>query len=123
MSDNYTYSRPYGEAAFKIALENNAIDFWSNTLSVLSLVIEDKDIKAILLRIDSGGGSALASDQMWREVMKTTQDDSSNVKPFIASMSDVAASGGYYIYLLCRRIMGAPRTEHIRNSLFRGYFK
>jgi len=48
MSDNYTYSRPYGEAAFKIALENNAIDFWSNTLTVLSLVIEDKDIKAIL---------------------------------------------------------------------------
>ena len=48
MSDNYTYSRPYGEAAFKIALENNAIDFWSDSLNILSLVIEDKDIKAIL---------------------------------------------------------------------------
>ena len=48
MSDNYTYSRPYGEAAFKIALENNAIDFWSDSLSILSLLIEDKDIKAIL---------------------------------------------------------------------------
>ncbi len=58
---------------------------------------ENKDIKAIVLRIDSGGGSALASDQMWREVLKTTEEDSSNVKPFIASMSDVAASGGYYI--------------------------
>ena len=58
---------------------------------------ENKEIKAIVLRIDSGGGSALASDQMWREVLKTTEVDSSNVKPFIASMSDVAASGGYYI--------------------------
>ncbi|MBC8255832.1 MAG: signal peptide peptidase SppA [Candidatus Marinimicrobia bacterium] len=58
---------------------------------------ENDDIKAIVLRIDSGGGSALASDQMWREVLKTTEEDSSNVKPFIASMSDVAASGGYYI--------------------------
>jgi len=58
---------------------------------------EDKSIKAIVLRIDSGGGSALASDHMWSEVRKTTTIDTSNVKPFIASMSDVAASGGYYI--------------------------
>ena len=58
---------------------------------------KDKDIKAILLRIDSGGGSALASDQMWREIYKTTDEDTTNTKPFIASMSDVAASGGYYI--------------------------
>jgi protease-4 len=58
---------------------------------------EDKSIKAIVLRIDSGGGSALASDHMWSEVLKTTTTDTSNVKPFIASMSDVAASGGYYI--------------------------
>ena len=58
---------------------------------------KDKNIKAIILRIDSGGGSALASDQMWREIFKTTQNTNKNHKPFIASMSDVAASGGYYI--------------------------
>ncbi|MBC8310897.1 MAG: signal peptide peptidase SppA [Candidatus Marinimicrobia bacterium] len=58
---------------------------------------EDKSVKAIVLRIDSGGGSALASDHMWSEIIKTTKTDTSNVKPFIASMSDVAASGGYYI--------------------------
>jgi len=58
---------------------------------------EDKDIKAIVLRVDSGGGSALASDMMWKEVYNTTVSDSSNIKPFIVSMSDVAASGGYYI--------------------------
>ena len=58
---------------------------------------EDDDIKAIVLRIDSGGGSALASDHMWSEIIKTTKTDTLNHKPFIASMSDVAASGGYYI--------------------------
>tara|TARA_Y100001970_G_scaffold140417_1_gene172816 strand:- start:1516 stop:3981 length:2466 start_codon:yes stop_codon:yes gene_type:complete len=56
----------------------------------------DKNIEAIILRIDSGGGSAVASDQMWREIYKTTHD-SINRKPFIASMSSAAASGGYYI--------------------------
>ncbi len=58
---------------------------------------EDDNVKAIVLRINSGGGSALASDLMWKEVWNTTVSDSENVKPFIASMSDVAASGGYYI--------------------------
>ena len=58
---------------------------------------EDEDIEAIVLRIDSGGGSAIASDLMWKEVYNTTVEDSSNIKPFIVSMSDVAASGGYYI--------------------------
>jgi protease-4 len=56
---------------------------------------KDDNIKAILLRIDSGGGSGLASDVIWREVKKTTEGE--NKKPFIVSMSDVAGSGGYYI--------------------------
>ena len=58
---------------------------------------KDKDVKAIVMRINSGGGSALASDLIWKEVWNTTVSDSDNVKPFIASMSNVAASGGYYI--------------------------
>ena len=78
---------------------------------------EDEDIKAILLRIDSGGGSAHASDQMWREVKKTTdissattEKDTSNIKPFIASMSGVAASGGYYIACQADTIVAHPAT-------------
>lgn len=71
---------------------------------------EDKSIKAIVLRIDSGGGSALASDIMWREIIKTTKEDSSNVKPFIASMSDIAASGGYYIACEADSIIAYPST-------------
>ncbi len=53
---------------------------------------EDSSIKAIVLRVNSPGGSALASEVIWREVMLTKK-----VKPVIVSMGDVAASGGYYI--------------------------
>ena len=71
---------------------------------------EDENIKAIVLRIDSGGGSALASDMMWREVYKTTVEDTSNIKPFIVSMSDVAASGGYYIACQADTILAEENT-------------
>jgi protease IV len=62
-------------------------------------------IKAIVLRINSPGGSALASDVMWREIMLTTK-----VKPVIASMSDYAASGGYYLAMGCDTIVAQPTT-------------
>ncbi len=65
----------------------------------------DKDVKAIVLRVNSPGGSALASDVMWREVMLTKEE-----KPIIASMSDVAASGGYYISMGCNKILAEPNT-------------
>ncbi|MDP6937012.1 MAG: signal peptide peptidase SppA [Candidatus Marinimicrobia bacterium] len=74
---------------------------------------EDKNIKAVVFRINSGGGSALASDMMWREVLKTTDPtagDSANVKPFIATMSDVAGSGGYYIACQADTIVASPGT-------------
>ena len=48
MTDNYTYSRPYGEAAFKTALEGDVIDHWSDNLKTLTSVVADKDIKAFL---------------------------------------------------------------------------
>ncbi len=53
---------------------------------------EDKTVKAVVLRINSPGGSALTSDLIWREVKKTA-----SVKPVVVSISDIAASGGYYI--------------------------
>ena len=71
---------------------------------------ENEDIKAIVLRIDSGGGSAIASDKMWREILKTTETDTSNIKPFIASMSGVAASGGYYIACQADSIIAEEST-------------
>jgi len=65
----------------------------------------DKNIKAVVLRINSPGGSALASDVMWREIQFTKK-----VKPVIASMSDVAASGGYYMAMGCDKIVAHPTT-------------
>ncbi len=65
----------------------------------------DKKIKAIVLRINSPGGSAMASDVMWREIELTKK-----VKPVIASMSDVAASGGYYMAMGCDAIVAQPTT-------------
>lgn len=65
----------------------------------------DDKVKAIVLRINSPGGSALASDVIWREVKLAQRE-----KPVIASMSDVAASGGYYIAMACDTIVALPTT-------------
>jgi len=65
----------------------------------------DSSIRAIVLRIDSPGGSAIASDIIWREIMLTRDR-----KPVIASMSDVAASGGYYIAMPAHAIVAQPAT-------------
>jgi len=62
-------------------------------------------VKAIVIRINSPGGSALASDVMWREIKLATE-----VKPVIASMSDYAASGGYYLAMACDTIVAQPTT-------------
>ena len=64
---------------------------------------EDKSVVAIVLRIDSPGGSAMASDQIWRALQKCE-------KPVVASMGDVAASGGYYIAMGCDKIFAEPGT-------------
>lgn len=66
---------------------------------------KDKDIKAIVLRVNSPGGSVLASEVIWRELSEAQKD-----KPLIASMSDVAASGGYYISAPADTIVAHPNT-------------
>ncbi len=66
---------------------------------------EDDSIKAIVLRVDSPGGSALASDLMWHAIEKAKAK-----KPFVVSMSDVAASGGYYISCNADKIIAEPST-------------
>lgn len=64
---------------------------------------DDATVKAIVLRVDSPGGSALASDLMWRALEKVD-------KPVVASMGDVAASGGYYISMGADKILAEPGT-------------
>ena len=65
----------------------------------------DNNIKAIVFRVNSPGGSALASDVIWRETVLAQK-----TKPFIVSMGDVAASGGYYISCAADRIFAQPNT-------------
>ncbi|WP_206367130.1 signal peptide peptidase SppA [Sphingobacterium sp. SGG-5] len=65
----------------------------------------DKDVKAVVFRINSPGGSALASDIIWREVELTRRE-----KPVIVSMGDYAASGGYYIAAAADSIFAEPTT-------------
>lgn len=66
---------------------------------------EDKDIKAIVLRVNSPGGSALTSDIIWREIELAKKK-----KPVIVSMGNVAASGGYYIAVGADKIFAEPTT-------------
>ncbi|MCB0756143.1 MAG: signal peptide peptidase SppA, partial [Flavobacteriales bacterium] len=66
---------------------------------------KDDKVKAIVLRVNSPGGSALASDVMWREIVLAKQE-----KPVVVSMGDVAASGGYYISCAADSIFAQPNT-------------
>lgn len=66
----------------------------------------DNSVKAIVLRVNSGGGSALASEIIWRELQMAKQDG----KPVIVSFGDVAASGGYYISCGADSIFASPNT-------------
>ncbi|XLS29875.1 signal peptide peptidase SppA [Flavobacteriaceae bacterium M23B6Z8] len=74
-------------------------------MKALKEIREDESIKGVVLRIDSPGGSALASDIIWREVEITRA-----VKPMVVSMGDLAASGGYYIAMGAEKIFAEPTT-------------
>lgn len=92
---------------------HSGIDPWTAEISVgsrdlgqiLSDLRENDDIAAVILRIDSPGGSALASDLILREVERLSE-----TKPLVVSMSDLAASGGYYIATKARHIVAEETT-------------
>ncbi len=81
---------------------------------------KDNSIRAIVLRIDSPGGSAAASDAIWRELTITRAEDAD--RPLIASMSDLAASGGYYIAMPADAIVAQPSTLTGSIGIFGGKF-
>jgi protease-4 len=72
---------------------------------IFSKLRKDDNVKAIVLRVNSGGGSALASDIMWREIVLAKKE-----KPVVVSFGDVAASGGYYIAAPGDRIFAQPNS-------------
>ncbi|HXP21437.1 MAG TPA: signal peptide peptidase SppA [Streptosporangiaceae bacterium] len=74
--------------------------------ATLRAAVADPRIQAILLRVNSPGGSYVASDSIWREVVRARNAG----KPVVVSMSDVAASGGYYISMAADAIVAQPGT-------------
>ena len=74
-------------------------------IKALKKVRKDKNVKAIVLRVNSPGGSALASELMWRELELTKEE-----KPLVVSMGNLAASGGYYIACNANKIFAEPST-------------
>ncbi|HEX2609057.1 MAG TPA: signal peptide peptidase SppA [Flavisolibacter sp.] len=77
-----------------------------NYRNMIRKVRLDPSVKAIVLRVNSGGGSALASDNIWRELQLARKDG----KPIVVSFGDVAASGGYYISCGADSIFASPNT-------------
>lgn len=86
-------------------------------VEALEDLAEDEDIDAVVLRIDSPGGSALASDVIWRAVRELDEQ-----KPVVASMGSTAASGGYYIAMAARQIVAQPGTVTGSIGVFAGKF-
>jgi protease-4 len=84
--------------------DDNSIGSDKISATLRKVRLDDK-VKAVVLRVNSPGGSSLASDVIWREVMLTKK-----VKPVIVSMGDVAASGGYYISCAADSIFAEPNT-------------
>ena len=66
---------------------------------------KDKNVKAVVLRVNSGGGSALASEVIWRETVLAKKE-----KPLVVSFGDIAASGGYYIACAADKIIASPTS-------------
>jgi protease-4 len=87
---------------------NGALVGSETLVAQIRRVRDDESIKAIVLRIDSPGGSSVASDVIWRELMITREQNPS--RPLITSMSDLAASGGYYIAMPGDVIVAQPGT-------------
>ncbi|HEX8177459.1 MAG TPA: signal peptide peptidase SppA [Pyrinomonadaceae bacterium] len=84
-------------------------------VKALNTARDDKSIKAIVIRIDSPGGSAFASDEIWHAI-----ENAKAKKPVVVSMGDVAASGGYYIACNANRIVAEPSTITGSIGIFAG---
>jgi protease-4 len=100
-------------ASGAIVSGKSQVDFQGNVSSMGSDTIvaalrkagEDENCKAVVLRVNSPGGSALASDMIWQAIERLKED-----KPVISSMGSVAASGGYWISMGCDAIVAQPST-------------
>ena len=116
MTNPFAFSKEIGDKKGNIAVvyavgdiisgESNGESMGSKTIvEAVNKAKCDSSIKAVVIRVNSPGGSALASDVIWRSIEKTKE-----LKPVIVSMGDVAASGGYYISCGADRIFAESNT-------------
>jgi protease-4 len=99
---------------------NGAVAGSDTLIEYIRQARRDSSVKAIVLRVDSPGGSASASDAIWRELMLTKNERSD--RPLVVSMSDLAASGGYYIAMPAQVIVAQPSTLTGSIGIFGGKF-
>jgi len=104
-------------ASGEIGMSQSAKAIGPELAATVRKVREDKNVKAVVLRVNSPGGSALTSDIIWREVDLTSQK-----KPVIVSMGNVAASGGYYISCAADTIVADPMTLTGSIGIFGQFF-
>ena len=97
----------------------SAVTMGSDSVSrALRAAAEDSSIRAIVFRVDSPGGSYVASDTIWREVARARERG----KPVIVSMGDVAGSGGYFVAISADKIVAQPGTITGSIGVFAGKF-
>jgi protease-4 len=99
---------------------NGAVLGSDTLIDSIRRVRDASDIKGVVLRIDSPGGSAAASDAIWREL--TLMRQAKPGRPFVVSMSDLAASGGYYMAMAAPQIVAEPGTLTGSIGIFGGKF-
>ena len=87
---------------------NGAVAGSDTLVEAIRTARADSTVRAIVLRVDSPGGSSTASDVIWRELV-VTRDEKAN-RPLVASMSDLAASGGYYVAMAAPQMVAEPGT-------------
>ncbi len=96
----------YAQGAIETGKSRGVESMGSETIAnAIKKARKDSSVKAIVLRVNSPGGSALASDEIWRETVLARDQ-----KPFVVSMGDLAASGGYYISAAADVIYAQPTT-------------
>jgi protease-4 len=99
---------------------NGAVVGSETLIEYIRTARRDSSVRAFVIRIDSPGGSATASDAVWRELMITKNERAD--RPIVASMSDLAASGGYYIAMPAHAIVAQPTTLTGSIGIFGGKF-
>jgi protease-4 len=99
---------------------NGAVAGADTLIEYIKQARRDSSVRAIVLRVDSPGGSASASDAIWRELVITKTERAD--RPLVVSMSDLAASGGYYIAMPAQVIVAQPSTLTGSIGIFGGKF-